>query len=539
MKKITLLLTALIFACALANAQPAQYPTSTQPTRVSTKWETDFNRNLQKNRVYNTYLGQDENSYFLLTNILARDIIVIGIGVKYGVVKYDKRTLRPTGSTTLDNLGEIKEVYVVGNETYARIQNPVQYFRRTKIYEFYKFNKNSMTFEAVTHLGAASETFSDVVVSPDNSKMLLVFREPAARRESNDNYRLLLIDSQLQKIWEQSISVPTVSSFAAANDGTVYAAFKNSHSNKRNDTSYEYVILKLSGENEERRFVVDMNNYLYHECQLITNHNSNLFVVGFYTDRADEDKTGGYYFSLNEDFDTAENIAYQEIPLNILNAHYGKAKKVPYRYTYFEFGQPLYAQNGDVVICSEENTRRTQTTFTQETSAFEQMREQQTGRPARTTTTSSTSTRSHFLDIYVFRISNNELAWMKRVPKRQTAVDRDKVKNAPMLGDRLGYSALLSGNDVVLLFSDNIKRNMGNNENTEKVAFAMGKDCALVSVILDQNGAQRKQIVPVSGLTRDKLDPEIQKAFVVSDNQILVSARRKTKCKMGVITVTP
>ncbi|MDR1698547.1 MAG: hypothetical protein LBR75_01810 [Prevotellaceae bacterium] len=526
MKKITLLLTAILFACVFANAQTP---------KISTKWEPTFNERLQKKGVYNDYLGENESAYFLLIEQLKR-----GIETEFFIEKYDKKNLHPIGTKTVDEtLGVLKTVYMFGGETYVCIyENPPKYFKKvqTPIYGLYHFNKENMTFEKVTaKLGVETFGSLDLSISPDGSKVLFVFQDDDKNKKTDDSFRFLVTDNQLNKIFEKTVTLSNVMNAALSNNGTAFAAIRN-FTDKKKDL-YNYEILKLSA-GGENRFTVNMNNLQYQEMQLLTNNENKLLALGFYTDKADDTKTGTYFFSMNDEFNAAENFISQQIPLKILNLN--RKHKVKERYSDFEFGTPLYGENGTIVICAEENTSRKRTTVTyrEANRSTGQITSSNTpGTGFSLGTSSSSSTNSEFFDIYAFRIDGDKLSWAKRVPKYQRAVDGDKVAGAPMLSDRLSYEAFLSGDNVVVLFSDNIKKNMANNELSEDVSVAFGKDCNLVSVVLEKDGKQNKAIVQTPALTKDELDPEMKKCFRISNSQGILSARKRTDCKMGVITV--
>ncbi len=519
--------------------------TNAQSAKVTTKWEANFNPNLQKKNVYDSYLGEDENAYYLLV----RKLVHTAAGVEYAIEKYNKKNLQPVSSKSLEDFKMlIKSVFVVGDETYARVyENPPAYFKVTKDPQFgiYRFDKNKMTFESISkRFSVDFKDFTNLYTSPDKSKILLVFKEHSKKKE-DDKYRFLVVNNQLEKLWEKQISAPVISSFAMDNAGNVYVTFKELHSNSKKDkTAYDYVVMKLS-DNDEKRFVMNMNNSLYHECQLQTNKNNDLLVIGFYTDRANEEKTGNYYFSMSKNFDAAENISYQEIPLKILNL-YEKKKKLHERYDNYEFGEPLYSENGNVVVCVEENTSYSRTS----SQTYGWVNHSQGGSPGATTyssvstgtsggmTTSSTSVKNKYYDIYAFKISeDNKLAWVKRVPKNQQSSDTDKTAYAPQLSDRLSYLTFLSGDNVIVVFSDNVKVNMDNNESSETVKLAYGKDCGLVSVTLNKDGGQMKKIVDTGSLKNDKLDPEVKTGMLLSNNSAIIPARKKTSSKIGILSV--
>ncbi len=523
MKKITTSIISIAFAmlnCGLLNAQTP---------KVTTQWETALNKNLQKGNVYDNYLGEDDKSYFILVKKLGKQLTY-----NYGVEKYDKKTLNPTGTKYLEDLGNVEAMYIFGNETYARIyENPQKAFKAAQapVHKLHKFNKEKMIFEPVKELANTNlKNLSAIEISPDESKILLVFSERVkGKNENHYNSNFFVVDNKFNKLWEKTSPTSNVVSHAVSNDGTAYIACISSSDDKQDTELPDLIIQKISN-NSEKSFVVNMNNYLYQEIKLLLNKDNKLLAIGFFTDKVDESKTGSYYFSMSANFDKAENISYNEIPLNILNTHKGAAK-LENRYGGYEFGNVLYGENGEIAICVEETTNRRHTTYynkgVQVKYSFE------------SSASSSTTTTYHY-DIYVFKINNEQLSWVKRVPKKQKATDTNAIayENHPRRADKLSYEAFLSGDKVVLLFMDVTKgENMNANEFTEKSPLAYGKDCGFVSLIIDKDGKQKRQIVDTSTLSKEKLDIEMQKCFRITNNLAIVSARKDAICKIGLISI--
>lgn len=536
----------MVIACMCANAQVP---------KVTAKWETSFNKNLQENGLYDRYLGEDETSYYFLVK---RKLSKWTAG--YGIEKYDKTTLKPTESKTFEQEMKIAKVYRIGNEAYAYIYDNTSIYGspdKKTTYEFYKFNKAEMVFEKMTQQFSdyKFEKLEGIYLSPNQSKLLFVFREAAKKKDTDDNYQLLMLDNQFQKIWEKKVTTKTLADITTDNAGNIYAAYRN-YSDKKD---YNYILVKWFANGNEKRFTVNMNDYLYHDCHPIASADNNLLVLGYFSHKTDKNKTGGYFFAMNDDFSKAENLSFQDIPLDILTLN--DKKKLQERYDEYEFGTPLYGENGDIVICSEENTVHARTSTS--TSGWVNHSQGAPGyagyRPGATTyssvsagtsgsmTTTSTTSRHYYYDIYVFKISGNKLSYMKRVPKNQSASETGKIEGIPQIGDKLSYGIFLSGDNAVLIFVDN-KKNMNTNETSKNIEGIFGsfifsplyKDGVLVSVILDKDGKQTKQIVDISPLKKDNLEPEIMNCVHISNNQAVFTARGSksvTDCKVGIISV--
>ncbi|MDR0872201.1 MAG: hypothetical protein LBN27_01870 [Prevotellaceae bacterium] len=510
--------------------------------KVTAKWETTFNKNIS---LYDRYLGEDESSYYFLVKIKLNKWTA-----GYRVEKYDKTTLKPTESKTFEQEMKIEKVYQVGNETYAYIYDNIGIFDspdKKTAYEFYKFNKSKMLFEKITQqfAGVKFENFGGLRLSPDQSKLLFVFREAAKKKDTDDSYQLLMVDNQLQKIWEKKTTSPTFADITVDNEGNLYTAYKK-YSDKKN---YNYILAKYSANGSEKRFTVNMNDYLYQDCHLIASADNHLLVLGYFSHKTDNNKTGGCFFAMNDDFSKAENITFQDIPLDILTLH--DKKKLPERYDDYEFNEPLYGENGDVVICSEVNSLKERThtdiRWSNNVGGSSAFQNERLGYSTMTTKTTQ-SVRHYFRDVYVFKISGNKLLYMKRVPKDQSASETNKIEGLPNISDKMSYEVFLSGDNVVLIFTDD-KKNMKTNENSKEIenifagsAFSpLYKYGTLVSVTLDKDGKQTKQTVDISAVRKDNLEPEILNCVHLGNNQAIITARTEkltlTDCKIGVISI--
>ena len=505
--------------------------------RVSAKWEANFNKELQDMSIYDYFLGEDESSYYLLNRK-----IVMFKPMKYSVIKYDKKSLQPKGTKMQDDAKYkyfIYDVYRILGKTFLYGKD---FGGKYRIFEFNLADQTISPMENIFSIELTSSGFQHTI-SPDSSNILFIARKKADGKSDTDNFQLLLLDAKFNKIWEKEVSTPFInaSSFALDNDRNIYIAGKAYESGtKRNSTdraSYECAILKLSGDNlAKQQFKVNMDNKLYQKCEIFLDKKNTLFAVGFYSDKSNISETGGFYFSLDKEFSTAQNLSYNPIKLEHLKLNHDRtvAKKIEnnysdYRYAGFNFNQVLYADNGDVVICFEDGSDDVSTSPVYNTTMRQGGGTEQT-----MTTKTSTTEHSYYWDAYIFRANTETgLTWMKRVPKFQKSSDRDKMAYTPRNGDFLSYKAFLSGDNVVLFFMDS-PRNAGLNESSEKISIAWNVMVQPMSVVLDKEGVQKRQLVNIGN---GELVPEVLKSVPVSNTKAFISERKGKKCKVGVISV--
>jgi hypothetical protein len=488
-----------------------------QTPTVNATWETSFNPNLnvKKGHFYMGYLGEDDDNYFIL-----QQKIKFFQFHKFFVEKYNKKTMTPAASTGEEALGEklyVMDIYEIGKETYASV-NKVKALMYGDS-DLRQFNKNTMKFEALLPEIDMTD-IEELKTSQDSSKVLFVSEDP----DKKDTYKFTVRDTELNLLFEKSITIEEYESAAVANDGTAYVVVKEKKKGKKDE---EFEIVKLSS-SDVKRFSVTMNNYLYQQIGLIPTVDSNILVIGFYSDPAVKDKGGYCFFGMNADFSGVENAVYNEIPADILNAY--RKKRMKDRFNDYEFREILYGEGGEIVTFAEEHDEETH----REVSLARKVNDNGIGTKTDESARESTSYTHSYFDIYVFRINDNKLSWTKRVPKYQRALDRDGYKKSL----KISFVPFLLGSNIVLVYNENTKANMNLTENTTKIKIAAeGRDFGLVSVTLDSAGEQKKSLVNSTGTLEKRMFPEVQRYSRISNTEVLVPASSISKFKVGVISV--
>ncbi len=497
MKKIILLLALTM----LSVTSFAQTP------KITAKWEATFNKNFQKDIYDFRFLHEDETSYYIL---IQKAVYKLYPG-KVFVEKYDKATLKPIASKEIASLAEryIHGIYPIGGKAYVHIGGISSGLVSKGSHIFARFNAEKMDVELLSFPDINFKELNTIVATPDSSAFLLSFINLEEKDKSTvkPTCRLMLVDRECNKIWQKDMTTPFMSHFAFTidNDQNIYISGRE-YADKNN---YNYAILKLSGKDLNKQAEkMPLNDMLYQQCRIFTDKNNVSFAVGFCSDKIDLTKTGSFYFSLKDDFKQKENFKFTAIPLDYLKYNHNQYKrnesqaieknKEDVRYADYDVYEIFYADNGDVILCTEECGGWWVPVGTSSSKAYYQA----------------------YQDIYVFRINTNSgLMWVKRVPKYQ--------KN-----NFLSNTAFLIGDDVVLLFNDN-KDNVTLNENSEPVlADGIPVD---MSVILDKNGNQKRQIVNFG--TTLKFYPKFTEYTRLSNDKVFITQDYKEERKVGVISV--
>ncbi len=346
-------------------------------------------------------------------------------------------------------------------------------------------------------------------------------------------HRLVLLDKEMNRIWDKEVTLPfsyffmsgaferfeTNTTIALDNEGSVYFAGRIYSSN----TDFDYQILKYDGEKFSQNFKLPMTGLNYHNCQINFDRNNKLFAVGFYSEG--EKKVGGYYFTLDKNMNQAQNLSFSEMKLehlyqtHIPNQKRNKKKSVDEILEEFGFYSAVYGANGDIVMGAEGSvnlsTRETQTWSANGGVSIDRAYHE-----------GST-------DTYVFRINpENGITWLKRMPKKQKSTDRDG--GYANYSGRMGCEFFVEDDNVIVLFNDHPK-NVGLDENATNVLLAWNLNVKPMTVIIDKNGNQNRQLLSVP--EKFNLIPEFSNAYFVANNKMLITARYKTKSKLGIITV--
>lgn len=538
MKQILFILFAVF-----ANVAMAQTP------KFNILWEKELNKEVQgENSNLSPYLGEDENAYYFLSSKFNKVMYT----EKYGIVKYDKKTLQPVSVKPLDGMKNVllRESFWIGDEKYLRFwENPR---KSSSTYGIYRLNMQNMTLESVTKQffsGLNFKNWSYTYASPDKSKVMIVFLKDEQKHNTKQKFQLIVFDNHFNKLWEKEMETPFLHNnvsnsevdFTLDNSGNVYLYGKLYNENLKNisignNTSqyieYTFNIIKLSEDGSKQQdFKLDINGHLYNKCNLQIDKQNNLLVFGLYSDK-NMKTTGACYFLLDKDFKTVKNLSFQEIPLKwqLLYIENSEAryieKNITERFSGFQFSKPFYTENGDIIIYVENRYLLVSNPTENPTEAL------------MSTSKAPQRIRNIFVakDAYVFRITPEKtLAWMKRVPKNQRAVD-DETSGWTAFSSGAGCLPFLSGDSFSLLFADNDK-NLNVKENSENAAQENIGNNPFYCVTLDKDGKQTKQAV--AGIKEDKFIPGLREGIYLTNDSYLLYARTKDngKRKLGIISL--
>ena len=514
--------------------------TTAQTPKVTSQWESSFNKAIGKNAVYQHFLGEEQNSFYVM--IKKKSGSRFNRTSNYSISKW-KNNFQHEKTVALQGELDIRNVYFIKNETYVLA---LEGKAKNRSVGFFKFNKSKMTLESVSSYFSDINLnhFDQLYFSPDSSKILLR-TSPQINLNEKEKYLLAVYDSDFNKLWQKEVITPfqraefvgnnNRQEFAIDNSGNVFLSgriYKEAltKKSKEKEIAYDYAILKVTQEGENKQLILKERGLFYNKCFLGIGKNDQLFAIGFFSDKSDLEKTGAYYLTVNNEFTEVNGVTLKDFPLKYLtynkNNKYSKAvikdieKGIYTRYKDFVFNTALFDSNGDILLGAEEIM------------VYSVSKQTEYGVTYRTDRL--------YYDAYLFKINaNGEFAWLHRIPKFQWAMDNDAVTSTIDLyqADRWSYQAFLKNDYVVVLYNDRPQNLKIGDDAIKGVKVSQVTKCPAINITIDNKGNATKTLAPGLSVDDLKLQTEFGKFERISNNRGFVTARVKTDSKMGIITV--
>lgn len=302
--------------------------------------------------------------------------------------------------------------------------------------------------------------------SKSRNNLLIHYRMKEFVSDNNINYRrvgLHAFDGDLNNIWGdiRQMRHPArdmwIVSYRIDNDGNVFALskiYKDDRSkNKSNleEIKYKYELMKLSGSNDPAVYTeleLDDNKFLVNAV-LLEQDDSHLVITGYYKNGYTDAIRGAFVFNFDKNTNSFTKN-YHEIPLDIINAY--KSEKTVTKNIENEDDPKKGGIKFLSVDGSKIDTLGNITILGEQSWVLEV--EQTTPPPPgykKDPYNPKTNNLYFYSDVFITKItSTGELAWMKRIPKRQQGA-RDP--------GGMSYSAMFTDHHLYILYIDNLRNN--------------------------------------------------------------------------------
>jgi len=525
MKKITLLILS-VFAFQIVNAQ------------VKKSDEFDFT-------ISDPYQVVDGQKYYFSKNgeVLAIKIVRGGYvlqkfsGDKLNESKREKDEVVPDGFL-LEGFKEFNGRFFMFYSIYDRPNVTEQLFVREIDFDNAKFKdlgkllisvkgkvSGAFTATGIFGLGFKVTDKFDFYTTFDNSKLIIQYRNvPEEKRDAlnKDVIGIHVYDGEMEELWNDQVTMPYTEkkmnniSYAVDTKGNgfilaeVYKDESTRRVDKEGNANYDLELIRIDGDNREittskidlkDKFIIDLGFFEGKEDEII--------LAGYYGKDYRAGTDGVFMFKLDENGEVTEEASY-EVPVEVMSMYMTerqqgrmekKDEKRDLSMPNMFLREIVFSADGGVTIVGEKYYVVTHY-------------DSKTGRTTYT---------YHYDEILMTRIDGDgELAWMKKLPKRQFG--------GSYLGG-MSYFSMLGKNSQFILFMDNVK-NMDIEVNELPAKHGDGQGGYLTGFKVDNETGELTKLSIFN--TADVNDMRLYqfntgRIVVLSDNEFAVEFYKKKK----------
>lgn len=286
-------------------------------------------------------------------------------------------------------------------------------------------------------------------VSFDEAKLLIQYRRKPTIRDDSKNYDVIgfnMYDADLEELWSEEVKMPYTEAemnnldYSVDADGNAFILA--SVYNEASRTTSHIELLRIEhGTGDLEKTEIKVGTMFIKNIWLYEGPKEYMVCAGFYSKMKSSDGADGVFLSKVSKEGEVSDIAKYEIPLSVLQQYTSarsqkksskKDKNNAAEFDELELRDVIIADDGSIVMIGEQYFIRVHTTYSSD------------GK-------SRTYYTYHYNDMLITKINpDGELAWMKKLPKRQTG-----RKGRGGMGYKYVYDE--KNDSHFLLFLDNLK----------------------------------------------------------------------------------
>ena len=360
----------------------------------------------------------------------------------------------------------------------------------------------------------------------DDSTKVLVYANPPYDKDGNQKFAFSVYNTSLEKQWEKVVTLPykdkmiDIYNEIISNNGDVYLLVKKYDGEapkqaKRNENgkeaNYKFMVLAYTNQgNDYKEYTFDLSGKFVVDPTFKLDPKGNLAFAGFYTDKLGGSEKGIFYSTIDALTKEVKASSTKEFTTEMIEA-FGKNRMERKKngndagLRNFVFRKFLLKDDGGAVLLAENYY------------------------VVEITTTDKYGTRTtyqyHYNDILAIGVnSSGSIDWFTRIPKMQVC------QGIPLLS--FGFSPLVAGDKVYLLYNDN-KKNLAGDTKGKAKGFT-GAGIAQVAIIDSKGGVTKKELFDAKDM---KTQLQVQLSRQVTPNSMVVYMQKGKNYRIGSITI--
>ena len=286
-------------------------------------------------------------------------------------------------------------------------------------------------------------------VSFDETKLLIQYRRKPLIRDDSKNYDVIgfnVFDPELEEVWSEEVRMPYTEAqmsnldYSVDADGNAYILASVFNGTSRTTSHIE--LLRIENETGEIDITeIKVGTMFIKNIWLYEGPNDYMVCAGFYSKLKSSNNADGIFLAKAGKDGEVYDVAKYEIPLSVLNQYTSartqkktskREKKNKAEFDELELRNLIIGDDGSIVMIGEQYYVLVHTSYSSD------------GK-------SRTYYTYHYNDMLITKIDpDGELAWMKKLPKRQTG-----RKGRGGMGYKYVYDE--KSDEHFLLFLDNFK----------------------------------------------------------------------------------
>jgi hypothetical protein len=491
-----------------------------QTDQVKIVWTDE----MEKSRYLNfaNVLGKDQQGFYIVNE---NTLSSISAGKQTAIIeKYDHQMKQIFSKELIVKYHENEVAYYSSNKlgdkfylftTFWDNKEKVKYFLANVISPNGEIVGDSKSVFDIPEQGRGAPSIS-MSISFDSTKILL-YTDIKEKKDELESYHFKAMDQNLNKIWENTISLPydskkfEIQRYLIDNEANLHILGKVKRDRKereKGEPGFYYTLISYFHTTKEiKEFTPDLGDAYASGIGIKPDKDGNILATGFYSEKSENSLRGVFYMKINPGTKSVLTQKVKNFDTDFLSLFLSEKKAAKGEELYnYSIDHIEIDKEGNTVVVAEQYYVQTYTT---------------------TNSSGYTSTRYvyNYNHILIVKFSpQGEVLWWSKVPKRQRGGDPTYFS----------YMYAMKNNNIYILYNEH-KKNLENLDPKDMYTLGNPKDAITSMIAIDAQGKLTK--VPMFESRDDEgntiFKPSTSKRL--SESESLVLSIRGKKYKIGKI----